>query len=56
MRKHVLEQSPGPAARDLELEMSTVRGNSVATGVATIALERSLADAGLITTRIPIAL
>ena len=56
VREVVRAQSPGPAARDLEIEMSTVRGNSVATGVATIALERSLADAGLITTRIPIAL
>lgn len=56
VREHVREQSPGLSARDLELEMSTVKGNSVATGVATIALERSLADAGLITTRSPIAL
>ncbi len=56
VREHTAAQSPGLSARDLQLEMSTVRGNSVATGVATIALERSLADAGLITTQIPIAL
>lgn len=56
VREHVREQSPGRSAQDLELEISTVRGNSVATGVAIIALERYLVDAGLITTRIPIAL
>lgn len=56
VREHVHAQAPGPAARDLVLELSTVRGNSVATGIATTALERFLADAGLITTHIPIAL
>lgn len=56
VREHVAAQSPGTSAQDLVIEMSTVKGNSVATGVATIALERSLADAGLITTPIPIAL
>ncbi|WP_156224590.1 ROK family transcriptional regulator [Pseudactinotalea suaedae] len=56
VREHVAAQSPGQSADALELELSTVKGNSVATGVATIALERFLADAGLITTRIPIAL
>jgi predicted NBD/HSP70 family sugar kinase len=55
-RTHLLEQSPGWSARDLVLEVSTVEGNSVATGVATTALERYLADAGLLTTQIPIAL
>lgn len=56
VREHVREQAPGPSGMELELEISTVKGNSVATGVATIALERFLADAGLITTRIPLAL
>ncbi len=56
VREHLREQAPGPSILDLELEISTVRGNSVATGIATIALERFLADAGLITTHIPLAL
>ncbi len=55
-RVRLVEQAPGRAADDLRLEVSTVRGNSVATGVATIALERFLTDVGLLTTRIPIAL
>jgi predicted NBD/HSP70 family sugar kinase len=55
-REHLLRESPGRSARDLTLEVSAVRGNPVATGVATIALERFLADAGLLTTRSPIAL
>lgn len=55
-RARLVEQAPGRSADDLRLEVSTVRGNSVATGVATIALERFLADVGLLTTRIPIAL
>lgn len=55
-RRHLREQSPGWSARDLVLEVSTVEGNSVATGVATTALERYLADVGLLTTQIPIAL
>lgn len=55
-RAHLIEQAPGWSARDLVLEVSTIEGNSVATGVATTALERFLADAGLLTTQIPIAL
>lgn len=55
-RRHLQEQAPGWSARDLLLEISTVEGNSVATGVATTALERYLADVGLLTTQIPIAL
>jgi len=55
-RRHLREQAPGWSARDLVLEVSTVEGNSVATGVATTALERYLADVGLLTTQIPIAL
>jgi predicted NBD/HSP70 family sugar kinase len=50
------EQSPGRAGTALELEVSTVRGNPVASGIAMIALERSLVDAGLLTSRIPVAL
>jgi predicted NBD/HSP70 family sugar kinase len=53
---HLREQSPGWSARELELEVSTISRNSVATGVATTALERFLADAGLLTSRVPIAL
>jgi len=55
-RQHLLEQSPGGSARGVELEVSTVRGNSVATGVATVVLERFLVDAGLLTSNIPVAL
>jgi predicted NBD/HSP70 family sugar kinase len=55
-RARLVEQAPGRSADDLRLEVSTVRGNSVATGVALIALERFLADVGLLTTRLPIAL
>lgn len=55
-RARLVEQAPGRSADDLRLEVSTVRGNSVATGVASIALERFLTDVGLLTTRIPIAL
>jgi hypothetical protein len=36
--------------------VSTVRGNSVAVGVATVVLERFLVDAGLLTSTIPVAL
>ena len=55
-RQHLLEQSPGGSALSVELEVSTVRGNSVATGVATVVLERFLVDAGLLTSTIPVAL
>jgi predicted NBD/HSP70 family sugar kinase len=56
VRRRVGEESPGDAAAGLAIEVSTVRGNSVATGIATIALERFLVDAGLVTTRVPTAL
>jgi predicted NBD/HSP70 family sugar kinase len=56
VRRRVIEESPGDAAAGLAIEVSTVRGNSVATGIATIALERFLVDAGLVTTRVPTAL
>ncbi|MBL0884967.1 ROK family transcriptional regulator [Myceligenerans indicum] len=55
-RARLIDQAPGRAAADLRLEVSTVRGNIVATGVAAIALERFLTDVGLLTTRIPITL
>lgn len=55
-REHVLRQSPGRSGQDLTIGVSAVRGNPVATGIAAIALERFLADAGLLTTRTPIAL
>jgi predicted NBD/HSP70 family sugar kinase len=56
VRRRVIEEAPGDAAADLAIEVSTVRGNSVATGIATIALERFLGDVGLVTTRVPTAL
>ncbi len=56
VRERVVRESPGDSAADLALEVSTVRGNSVATGMATIALERFLGDVGLLTTRVPTAL
>ncbi|SDC98759.1 ROK family protein [Glycomyces harbinensis] len=56
VRRRVIEESPGDAAAGLAIEVSTVRGNSVATGIATIALERFLSDVGLVTTRLPTAL
>ncbi|WP_425956775.1 ROK family protein [Xylanimonas sp. McL0601] len=55
-RAHLVDQAPGRSAADMALEVSTVRGNSVAAGLATIALERFLADAGLLTTQLPTAL
>jgi len=55
-REHIRTQAPGNSSLDLQVEVSTVRGNSVATGVATIALERFLADVGLLTSHAPIAL
>ncbi|MCZ2264132.1 ROK family protein [Isoptericola sp. QY 916] len=55
-RARLVEEAPGVSAAGLSLEISTVRGNSVATGVAMIALERFLGDVGLVTTRAAIAL
>ncbi|GAA4488097.1 ROK family transcriptional regulator [Microbacterium panaciterrae] len=49
-------ESPAGAGGSVQLEVSTVGGNSVATGMAITALERFLVDAGLLTTRIPVAL
>lgn len=55
-REHLRRQAPGRSGRDLTLGVSAVTGNPVATGIAAIALERFLADAGLLTTRTAIAL
>ena len=49
-------EAPKGAAADLTLGVSTVRGNSVAIGMATLAFERFLGDVGLVTTRPSIAL
>ncbi|WP_282706677.1 ROK family protein [Glycomyces tenuis] len=56
VRRRVVEEAPGDAAAELAIEVSTVRGNPVATGIATIALERFLGDMGLLTSRVPTAL
>lgn len=56
VRRRVRQEAPGDSAADLAIAVSTVRGNSVATGIATIALERFLGDVGLVTTRVPTAL
>lgn len=49
-------QSPNGAASGLVLGISTVRGNSAAIGMATLAFERFLGDVGLVTTRASLAL
>ena len=49
-------EAPKGAAADLTVGVSTVRGNSVAIGMATLAFERFLGDVGLVTTRVSIAL
>lgn len=54
--RHLRDQAPGQSGRDVQVTVSAVRGNSAATGIAIIALERFLADAGLLTTNVPIAL
>ncbi|WP_224703453.1 ROK family transcriptional regulator [Devosia aquimaris] len=54
--RHLREQAPGQSGQDVQVTVSAVRGNSAATGIAIIALERFLADAGLLTTNVPIAL
>jgi len=55
-RERMRSQAPGRAGAAVDLEVSSVRSNPVATGIAMIALERSMVDAGLLTTRIPVAL
>ncbi|QCB94447.1 ROK family transcriptional regulator [Cellulomonas shaoxiangyii] len=52
----VRAQAPRGTTADLTVGISTVRGNSAAIGMATLALERFLGDAGLLTTRSPLAL
>lgn len=53
-REVLLSQAPGESAQDVQLHVSTVRGNSVATGMAVAALTRFLGDVGLLTTKLPI--
>ncbi|AEE47734.1 ROK family transcriptional regulator [Cellulomonas fimi] len=55
-QSEIRTQSPNGAATDLTLGISTVRGNSAAIGMATLAFERFLGDVGLVTTRAPLAL
>ena len=54
-REHLIAQAPGRAGERVRLELSSVAGNPVAIGMATIALERFLVDAGLLTSRIHVA-
>jgi len=56
VRERLSTEAPGGAGSTVDLEISTVGGNSVATGMAMMALERFLVDAGLLTTRLPVAL
>lgn len=49
-------RAPAGATTGVELGVSTVRGSSVAIGMATLAFERFLGDVGLSTTRLPLAL
>jgi len=49
-------QAPNGTTSGLTVGISTVRGNSVAIGMATFAFERFLGDVGLVTTRAPRAL
>lgn len=49
-------QAPNGAATDLVVGISTVRGNSAAIGMGTLAFERFLGDVGLVTTRAALAL
>lgn len=55
-REVLVSQAPGESAMDVRLYVSTVRGNSVATGMAVAALTRFLGDVGLLTTRAPVGL
>ncbi|WP_336630910.1 MULTISPECIES: ROK family protein [unclassified Microbacterium] len=52
----LMDRAPRGSVAGLELVISTVRGNSVAIGVATLAFERFLGDVGLPTPQIPVAL
>ncbi|WP_234417842.1 ROK family transcriptional regulator [Miniimonas sp. S16] len=54
-RSTLVAQAPGESAVDMTLRISTVRGNSVATGMAVSALTWFLADVGLVT-RVPVGL
>jgi len=55
-RRELQRRAPIGATTPRELGVSTVRGSSVAIGMATLAFERFLGDVGLSTTRLPLAL
>lgn len=56
IEREMIARAPAGSADDLELGISTVRGNSVAIGMATLAFERFLGDVGLPTTAAPLAI
>lgn len=55
-REELARRARAGTASDVQLGVSTVRGSSVAIGMATLAFERFLGDVGLSTTRLPLAL
>lgn len=50
VRSRVAEESPGDAAADLAIEISSIRDPGM-TGIAAVALERFMRDVGLVTTK-----
>ncbi|MDQ1127370.1 Sugar kinase of the NBD/HSP70 family, may contain an N-terminal HTH domain [Microbacterium sp. LKL04] len=55
-KRELQRRAPVGATAPVDLGVSTVRGSSVAIGMATLAFERFLGDVGLSTTRLPLAL
>ncbi|MFJ6679321.1 ROK family protein [Microbacterium sp. NPDC091382] len=55
-KRELQRRAPIGATAPVDLGVSTVRGSSVAIGMATLAFERFLGDVGLSTTRLPLAL
>ncbi|CAL4859808.1 ROK family protein [Microbacterium sp. MM2322] len=55
-KRELQRRAPIGATTPIDLGVSTVRGSSVAIGMATLAFERFLGDVGLSTTRLPLAL
>jgi len=55
-KQELQRRAPVGATAPVDLGVSTVRGSSVAIGMATLAFERFLGDVGLSTTRLPLAL
>lgn len=51
VQAELVREAPKGAADDVELGISSVQGNSVAIGVATLAMERFLGDQGILTLR-----